>query len=488
MKAYLLGLSFLIVAGMNALAQETVDESAIGGSVVRLVVSVQSPTWQQPWRSANPVQGVGTGFIIKGKRIMTNAHVVNWARQIRVQRNEGREYGATVEFVAHECDLAIVRVEDEAFFEGAVELEFADGLPPLRSTVTTFGYPTGGKYISSTKGVVSRVEVQPYAHIRGRGYVTVQTDAAINPGNSGGPVIQDGRVIGVAFQGLQQLENTGFVIPMPIVNHFLKDIEDGTYDGIPTATIYPTALRNEAEREYLKVGKGQDGVRIDRFYPGSGEGSALRKDDILVQVGAYPVSFAGLISYQGYNLPWDVAAEEVQAGESIDVKVIRDGKALTLPLKMDVYDFDARALLQYELPRYFIHGGLVFTPLSLNLLMEVAAANPKAVSAYSLRHALSERSWDTPDDVRREPVVLAGVLQHAVNADVRASSILLVDKINDVRITCMEDVVSAFETPLDGFHVVQIEGGVLECIRAEEAADANERIFERYEVPADRRM
>lgn len=79
--------------------------------------------------------------------------------------------------------------------------------------VVTYGYPAGGEQISYTRGVVSRIELQNYVHIGNRSLLAVQTDAAINPGNSGGPVIQDDRVVGVAFQGVPGLENAGFFIP-----------------------------------------------------------------------------------------------------------------------------------------------------------------------------------------------------------------------------------------------------------------------------------
>src|SRR6185503_1712986 len=124
----------------------------------------------------------------------------------------------------------VLTVEDEHFFDNLEALEFGE-LPKVRSTVVTYGYPAGGEEISYTRGVVSRIELGPYSHIGNRRLLSVQTDAAINPGNSGGPVIQDDRVVGVAFQGISGLENTGFFIPPPVIRHFLEDISDGRYDG-----------------------------------------------------------------------------------------------------------------------------------------------------------------------------------------------------------------------------------------------------------------
>src|SRR6476646_2968104 len=95
--------------------------------------------------------------------------------------------------------------------------------------------------------------MQTYVHIGNRQLLGVQTDAAINPGNSGGPVIQDDRVVGVAFQGIAGLENTGFFIPPPVIEHFLKDIEDKKYDGFPLVSIRAAPIENAAYRRLLKL-------------------------------------------------------------------------------------------------------------------------------------------------------------------------------------------------------------------------------------------
>src|SRR5690606_37853679 len=106
-------------------------------------------------------------------------------------------------------------------------------LPALRTPVSTVGFPTGGELISITEGIVSRIDFRRYAHSGYSEHLLVQVDSAINPGNSGGPVVQEGKVVGVAFQGLSSAENTGYIIPVPVVERFLRDIDDGVYNGHP---------------------------------------------------------------------------------------------------------------------------------------------------------------------------------------------------------------------------------------------------------------
>ena len=99
-----------------------------------------------------------------------------------------------------------------------------------------------------------------YAHTGADSHLVIQTDAAINPGNSGGPVMQDGKVVGVAFQGLRQADNIGYMIPTTVIRHFLADINDGKYDGFGSlgVMLYP-GLHNPSYKDYLKVPAGPAG-------------------------------------------------------------------------------------------------------------------------------------------------------------------------------------------------------------------------------------
>ena len=80
------------------------------------------------------------------------------ARQIIVRRyQDPRPYVAEVEYVGHDCDLAVLTVQDSASLKTLNRLELGE-LPKVRSAVVTYGYPAGGEEISYTRGVVSRIE------------------------------------------------------------------------------------------------------------------------------------------------------------------------------------------------------------------------------------------------------------------------------------------------------------------------------------------
>jgi S1-C subfamily serine protease len=457
-------------------------------SVVQIFTVGQQPSWDAPWRFEGLRRSGGSGFAIKGKRIMTNAHVVSWARQIIVRRyQDARPFLAEVEFIAHDCDLAVLTVRDERFFDNLEPLEFGD-LPKVRSAVVTCGYPAGGEEISYTRGVVSRVQIEPYSHIGNRHLLSVQTDAAINPGNSGGPVLQDDKVVGVAFQGISGLENTGFFIPTLVMEHFLKDVADGKYDGFPLAAIRLVSLQNPAYRKLLGLQDTEMGARIDGFKPGSKATSLLQAEDVLLKVGSFPVASDGTILYEGNRLSGALGFQFAQSGECVPVQVWRDGKMVELSLPVYAYDSDRASGNQYDvLPRYYIYGGLVFTPLSLDFLKTLGGSPMEAPG--ELLYELAFRPFEAPSLARPEPVVLASVLADEANANVTSRGRLLVDRINGIRIEKLEDVVRAFEsntTPYDQIEFLPRQ--YFECLDRAELNQATSRILKNYSIPADRRL
>mgnify|MGYP003338578398 CR=1 FL=1 len=420
---------------------------------------------------------------------MTNAHVVSWAKQILVRRyQDPRPYPAKVRFVGHDCDLAVLEVEDESFYEGLEPLPIGE-MPKVRSTVVTYGYPAGGEQISYTRGVVSRIELQNYAHIGNRSFLGVQTDAAINPGNSGGPVIQEDAVVGVAFQGMPGLENTGFFIPPPIIQHFLKDIDDGRYDGFPLAGIRVTPLQNPAHRAFLKLAENGSGARIDSIMPMSSAKGILEEDDVLLKVAGYEVGSDATILYDGNRLHMTAALQGAQVGEKVEMEVWRAGASRTVQVPMGTNDTERVLSNQYDVPpRYFVYGGLVFTPLSVDYLKTFGRNWTDSANA-ELVYELYYRRTEHPENSRPEAVILATTLSHPVNANLKVQGRTLVNRINGRPINRLEDVIAAFGSGTNQQHVIEfLPNNGIECLSRPEADRANPEILKSYGIAKDRRL
>ncbi|MCK4860026.1 MAG: serine protease, partial [Candidatus Omnitrophica bacterium] len=266
------------------------------GAIVKVYTVCNEHDYGKPWQMLGQQRRTGSGCIISGKRILSNAHVVGDQMFIQVKRaGQAKKYTAKVEAVAHECDLAILKVADEAFFADSEPLEVGS-LVEVRDKVAVYGFPRGGDELCITEGIVSRIEHQYYTH-SGVALLSCQIDAAINPGSSGGPVIKDNKIVGVAFQAAEG-ENIGYMVPAVVVKHFLKDIKDNKYDGIPLLGINFQNMENPSIRLKYNMNEKQTGILVGRVYPCSCAKEILKSGDVLLSIEGKNIENDGTIEFR----------------------------------------------------------------------------------------------------------------------------------------------------------------------------------------------
>ncbi|MBK1881623.1 trypsin-like peptidase domain-containing protein [Luteolibacter pohnpeiensis] len=453
--------------------------SAVYHSVVRVEVATQVPDYGTPWNSGRFSGGIGTGFIIGENKILTNAHVASNARRILITIHGSPEkYPAKVEYIAHDCDLAILSVDDFTDFESFPKLELGD-IPALESQVRVIGYPIGGDRISVTRGVVSRVDFQPYAHSRADSHLVVQIDAAINPGNSGGPVLQDGKVVGVAFQGLRQADNTGYIIPTPVVKRFLKDIEDGHYDHYADLGISEFPLFNPAMRKALGLPNDGTGVMITNVVPGSSSDGILQPGDVLMSLDKYAVDSDGMVLIDGEKVNLNEVIERKFAGDKVAVRFKRDEGWNDVEIELKPLKWSRMYAIQYEKdPRYLVFAGLVFQPLDTNLFATSKFTDVTVRRLYTdyVPKGLFQKHKDI--------VVLTRVESDPVTSQLTDYEGFAVNKINGVEVT---DLVQANEllhpeNPPE-FFVIELFGADRPIvIPSSKVDDANRRVQKNYGI------
>ncbi len=470
-------------------------------SVVMIRSVGQEFDYTTPWKEKNMSQGVGSGFIIGGdpngeaggRRILTNAHNVSNNKYIELQK-EGvaKRYIARVAFIGHDCDLAVIMPDDLSFFDDTVPLELA-GLPGVNTTVSTYGFPVGGRRISVTEGVVSRIQMDIYAHTGADSHLVIQTDAAINPGNSGGPVIQKGRVVGVAFQGLRQADNIGYMIPTTVIKHFLKDIEDGTYNGFGSlgVMLFP-GLHNPSYRDYLKVPQDEEGIVVIETLMHSSVENILQQGDVLVQIDDYKIDNDGRVKIYGLHLDMSEVVETKQIGQTAEIAFYRDGElknvTATVALNRPVFEFSR----EYDTaPRYVCFAGLVFVPASRNYL-ETFGQDWVTNMPFFLRYLFRNSMQLNTDRQRKEYVVLSEIMPDEINAYDGSFKSQVIESINGTPVWAMDDVWKVFEKPpgsADGFYAVKFMGVDRPLILNAKAAETRQPIILRkYDIPQQVRL
>ncbi len=455
-------------------------------SLVRITNNSQEPNYRIPWTPGNVSGGTGTGFLIEGNRILTNAHVVSNARLLSVEReNDPNHYIAKVQFVAHDCDLAVLTVADPKFYSGIESLPFSDAIPEIESSVSVYGYPIGGERLSVTTGVVSRIDFQTYTHSIVDSHLTIQTNAAINPGNSGGPVLQEGKVVGVAFQGYNGdvAQNVGYMIPVPVIKRFLKDIGDGHYDHYMdlSATTFP--LLNPAQRKSLGLADDNKGVMVSAVSSAGSSANVLQTGDVILAIDGHPVESDGFMNLGGQRVEMPEIVERKFKGDAVAFHILRDKKPMDVTEKLDrAWPFDLQANHYDVNPRYVVFGGLVFQPLSRNFLE--ASQNDDLRVRYLYDFFITDEVYKE----RPEIVVISSILPDPINTYLDEAKNGIVDEINGVKIKGLNDVAAELAKPAD-YYVIKLLGQGRPVVLERAAVEAaRERIKERYKVGSEQNL
>ena len=420
-------------------------------AVVKVFATSRAPDPFKPWVKQSPQESTGSGVVISGNRILTNAHVVSYASLVQVQANgSGDKLTASVVAIAPGIDLAVLKLDDESFFKLHPPLARASTLPEVKDAVLAYGFPTGGTSMSITKGIVSRIEYAGYNFpVSG---LRIQIDAAINAGNSGGPAIAGDKMIGLAYSRLSNAQNIGYIIPNEEIELFLADVADGRYDGKPTVHDEMQTLENPALHAFLKLDRSVRGIvvhqpfRTDADYP-------LKKWDVITHVGDTPVDDQGMVKAgPDLRLNMRYAVQKLAKGASVPITVVRAGQTLklTLPLLAD------RPLLIPDLkgdyPPYFIYGPVVFSKATVQFT-SFMNNNPGAMAALGfVRSPLITARGDAPTPEREELVVISSpFFPHKLSRGYANATASVIQSVNGTPVRSLAHLVALLRDMKDEF-------------------------------------
>jgi S1-C subfamily serine protease len=455
-------------------------------SVVKVITTSDAPDYDQPWQTEGPDGAVGSGVIVmtpRGPRVLTNAHVVENEVFIEVRRyGKSRKFEAAVEGVGHVCDLALLKIDDPDFADGTPALPIGE-LPSLGERVAVLGFPIGGDRLSVTEGIVSRIEMHSYAHSQ-RSLLAVQIDAAINSGSSGGPVVKDGELVGIAFEAMDDGENIGYMIGAPVVEHFLRDIEQGIQDGFPDLGVVTQELESRAHRRSLGLGPNtHGGVLVSSVVYGGSASGILEKGDVLLTLDRRHVASDGSIRFRkGERIDLAHQVSQRHVGEMMPVEVYRDGEVQSFELPMKPPKFLVAEDSYDVKPTYYLYGGLLLVPLSRDLLMTWGSewwheAPSEIVAIYEN---------DIRSASRSEVVVLQKVLADRVNQGYHDFESLIIDRVQGRKIRNLKDLIRIVESSTDEFLSFQCQDDDMIVLDRVNVEKRSRGILRRYGVPFDR--
>ena len=390
---------------LDSATEKNDKQAAIESNVVKIFVQSNPPDLFSPWQKAGVESSTGSGVILDGERILTAAHVIEDAVSIEVKRAGGAErFSATLLHVGHACDLALLKVDDPAFFKGVSPLKLGE-MPEAHQEVQAYGFPVGGESLSVTSGIISRIEINNYVH-SWEDLLLAQIDAAINEGNSGGPVMADG-LAGIAVQSLNEAESVGYMIPVAIIDHFLDDVADGRFDGFPALGVEIQDLESEPLRQSLGMKDKQGGVLITRVDHGSPASGVLKPGDVLLSVDGKEIASDTTIEWPRIGrVAFTHMIKSRQIGDRVKVSLLRDGKTIRgeMVLTPHTHLVPGRRI---DDPEYLVFSGLVFQPLTIDYLVEFEDI-PYALANYAIYQNVVTQE-------RAQVIMVQKVLPHTTN-------------------------------------------------------------------------
>ncbi len=459
-----------------ALFDKGTQNSGIHNSIVQIYAVNRDPYYLSPWVMFPDMKHRGSGSVINGRRILTSAHVVANNISVEVRKSmESKKYKARVVHISHEADLAILTVDDDTFFSHSESLELGS-LPEINEQVSIYGFPSG-EILTITDGILSQVGHRKYIHSSTR-LLAGEVLSEIHSGNSGGPVIMNRKIIGVIMQA-NKSGDIGHMIPAPVIQHFLSDIEDGKHDGFPDLGLVTQKTESPHRGKKGDNEKEYSGLQVGHVIAGSpAEGKILNGDRILA-VNGHAVYNDGTFQFDPFGgIHYLYLVEMNQLGDKIDLTISRSGTISHVAVTLDKTkkDFVLVPGEQYDQkPRYFIYGGLVFSPLTRNFI------NQLKIKPEELTSELSH--WPTSE--RKELVVALLVLPDEVNKGYHELSSRIIEEVNGRGFKDFDEFYAMVTKTVEPYVVFKDRTGSQVLIESKGAEESHERILQRYSIRED---
>jgi len=460
------------------------------GAVVQLVCTKIVPNYYLPFSSNGSSSTAGTGFFFEknSNRILTCAHVIQDAVAISVHIpiHGKKTFSARVLSVCPSFDIAIVEVLDAPPIQRPLVLD-SRGMEDSRAgdEVTVIGFPLGQSNLKLTQGVLS-------GHQR-----YYQMDSPINGGNSGGPLLRRNKVIGIVNAGFDGAQDVGYAIP---IERYLNIASSMLKNVIVRIPLFWGFFHQSIP---VMEGESKKGVMITEVVPHSiaTEFStlSLRKGDILTRIAGYEVWEKGGVSKMWMNDNMDLTdlLYSLAPGSSIPFEILRDDMIMKGQFCIEEKEQPVRMLfLPVEKLDYMVFAGMVFLPLTLNLLMHIEYSIQihdgldDLSPSYDQKNKIDNGTFlqfmeaVSPKNRHKPRVVIFNVMQgSAVAAGDFFKTGELLDRCNGKKITTMNSLHGALQKPdLKGMYTFQSNMSKTYTISVEAVKEEHERLRSQYHI------
>jgi hypothetical protein len=445
-----------------------------------VTVSGQEWNWQTPWAKQPPWTRPITGLVVPGRRILCSSISFGNHLLVEVQKldRDDRTPGRVV-LTDPEGPLALIEVDDPAFWEDLEPLPLADPVPREGGVSILRWRPDG--LLDAYPGTVRQVRSGRHGLSRTH-LLTLDVATGADGLGASEVVVAADEVVGL-LTGRDG--DTFSAIASPVLAQFVENAAD--WRGFPRGGFAWQNLTNPALREALGLSSDETGVRLTRILPHGTAAGGLEEGDVILEVDGNPIDPTGHYAHPLYGrmLFALLFSDDRRPGDTLSVKVLRDGDRRTVEVPIRPIEAEADKIPPYVYghePNYSVVGGLVFQELTVPYLSTFGdwqrRGPPRLLIAY-------EREAAEPSPESPRIVILSSVLPDAANLGYEGVRDLIVEKVNGRTIGSMNDLREAFARPQGRFHVVEFLPGLAPerlVLDVEEVRGSAERIRAAYGV------
>lgn len=481
-------LHFILFAG-TIFAMWTQAAPDVRNQLVTVNITYQSWNEYRPWQKSKPGSRYCLGIVVSENRILVLADNLENATLIQVEKQDRPpRYPARIIHTDPQVNLALLTVDDPAFFDDLKPVKVAERMPVAKEGYSCNSWKNGQLTTSSCRW--SRVKVRS-SYIPSFNYAGIYFVTDLQGGGEGEPLFLDNELVGMArTQSNDQL----VVFPAELIQAYLHAVDQPTYPGFGSFGIYWQSNRGPAQSDFLQLKGTPRGMRVESCNPAGSAVGVLKPNDLILELDGHAIDSQGDYLHPRYG--WIdyklIASDHHYAGDIIPVKVLRNGQEVSLemilkniPPAVESIPF---ARLDNDPPPYLFAGGFVFRELDIPYFRAWGDQWQKNIPA---RLRIYKEMNDQILLKKKRLIVLADVFPDPYNLGYHDMSQNIVVEVNGRSIESIADMQEAFNHPLGPFHVIKFvpsygaEKVILDATTFEEATL---RIMKTYHIPSRVRL
>jgi len=447
----------ICISSLSAFGKDISDK--LKDSIVYLQISYYGYEQYQPWKNTELTNGYAVGCAVAGNKVITIASNVANTAFIQARKAGHNEFiSAKISIIDYESNLALIELDANSLGKPLVPLNFSEKY--RKGAGVNFYWLSSSGQMYNGRGFLDRVAVESASIFYSRTLLFVAAGIS-EATNLGQLYCLDDQPLGIA--SLSGKEKEADIIPASVINRFLADVRDGTYNGIAMKGFDTANLLEPAMRKYLKMPSDiQNGVYISDVYTIGTGSNALKAGDVLLAIDGYAINPYGRYKELKLDmLPFDYLITGKTAGQKITFEVWRDGQKQTIESDTKRFDVSDMLIPWYEFdcqPEYVIVGGCILQKLTKSYMMARGEDWQGKVESHLYNYLLNDAF--KPTDERKEIIILSYCLPANINLGYHSLSQFVVDKINGMKIVSMSDVTKALSLNPDAkYDIIEFEMG-----------------------------